>query len=249
MNVYMRTIILIITSLLILSCSSLKKTDNEKTDMPSDYTEMILTGLDKIEALLVDKGYPSMETIDEVADSLGSVRISEDDMDKVYSKANATWKIFIDLCRQKKFKEAYDYYYNEDQMGDFLVFLTSTESKYIFFKDVLMPLDSTYDKEHSLEKFVNNMELDLLLTTTVIKISDGVNIPPHYAELVTMCYMGNIRLGNYDKAREIVNDHVKFVVLNCDGGSEDQADEIVKQMLEEINAKERRNDSYTSVTE
>lgn len=51
------------------------------------------------------------------------------------------------------------------------------------------------------------------------------------------------------KSREIVNDHVKFVVLNCDGGSEDQADEIVKQMLEEINVKERRNDSYTSVTE
>lgn len=42
---------------------------------------------------------------------------------------------------------------------------------------------------------------------------------------------------------------MRIINKNCDGGSEDQADEIVKQMLEEINAKERRNDSYTSVTE
>lgn len=237
-----RAVALAVLVLLFMSCGSTqKKSDGSQVPIRPDYVETILHGLEAIDDMLADKGHPSAELMNETMEGMGEPELTNHEVDEMYEHASATWSAFCSLCREKKFREAYDFYYNEDHKADFLLHLVSSDSQFVFYRNVLLPLDVTFDKDNSIQKYVSNLDFNLFMTSSVIEMSDGEFIPPHYADLIIACFKENLRLGNYERAREIVNEHVRYAILNFDGGTDEEADELVKKMLEEIDAEERGN--------
>ena len=134
-----------------------------------------------IDSIITDIPYPSMSTIDGVTSITGEKKIESSEMGKTYHEADSKWNEFKVLCSKKEYRKAYDLYYKDK--GAFMVALKSTTAQYVFYTEVLNELDRKYDPTHALENMVSNLNLNILMTNTIIQLSEGNIVPPHFSEL------------------------------------------------------------------
>jgi len=113
-----------------------------------------------------------------------------------------------------------------------LVALKSTTAQYVFYTEVLSELDRKYDPSHALENMVSNLNLNILMTSAVIQLSEGNTIPPHFSELFMMCIEGNKRTGNMSKVNEIIELYSP-IICQVEGKSEDEINRMIHAILEE----------------
>ena len=183
-----------------------------------------------IDSIITDTPYPSMGTIDDVTSITGEKKIESSEMGKTYHEADSIWNEFKILCSKKEYRKAYDLYYNDK--GAFMVALKSTTVQYMFYTEVLSELDRKYDPTHALENMVSNLNLNIIMTSAVIQLSEGKTVPPHFFELFMMCVEGNKRLGNMTKVNEIIETYTP-VVCKIEGKSEEDIRQIINAILEE----------------
>ena len=114
----------------------------------------------------------------------------------------------------------------------FMVALKSTTAQYVFYTEILSELDRKYDPSHALENMVSNLNLNILMSSAVIQLSEGNTVPPHFSELFMMCIEGNQRIGNMVKVNEIIEQNSP-VICQVEGKSEDEIKRMIDAILEE----------------
>ena len=244
------TIITLLLLCLTASCSKTEKHVGKRVAYPQTdiIYDSINGGIEFIDTLLKNVSYPSMSSIDQANDALGHTGVSEEEMNAIYRQADSTWLHFKTLCAKKQFKEAYNYYYDQEQTGDFLLYLRNTEAQYVFFNDVLNELNRRFDPEHALRKLASNMDFCLLKTLTVIQWAEGKSIPPYCWLVALTCIDSHKQLGEYEEAREIVRRDVpimiKYFRKYMDSVPDDEVLEIdsivlINELMQDIDSVER----------
>ena len=229
-------IVLLFTGvILITSCSNTNKRKNKDLVSQNGKEEVAITdsinqSIAWIDSILADIPYPSMGTIDDVTNITGEKKLEASEMGKTYQEADSVWNEFKVLCSKKEYRKAYDLYYKDK--GAFLVALKSTTAQYVFYTEVLSELDRKYDPSHALENMVSNLNLNILMTSAVIQLSEGNTIPPHFSELFMMCIEGNKRTGNMSKVNEIIELYSP-IICQVEGKSEDEINRMIHAILEE----------------
>ena len=229
-------IVLLFTGvILITSCSNTNKSKNKDLVSQNGKEEVAITdsinqSIAWIDSILADIPYPSMGTIDDVTNITGEKKLEASEMGKTYQEADSVWNEFKLFCSNKEYKKAYDLYYKDK--GAFLVALKSTTAQYVFYTEVLSELDRKYDPSHALENMVSNLNLNILMTSAVIQLSEGNTIPPHFSELFMMCIEGNKRTGNMSKVNEIIELYSP-IICQVEGKSEDEINRMIDAILEE----------------
>ena len=229
-------IVLLFTGvILITSCFNTNKTNSEKIVFQSGKEEEAITdsinqSIAWIDSILADIPYPSMGTIDDVTNITGEKKLEASEMGKTYQEADSVWNEFKLFCSNKEYKKAYYLYYKDK--GAFLVALKSTTAQYVFYTEVLSELDRKYDPSHALENMVSNLNLNILMTSAVIQLSEGNTVPPHFSELFMMCIEGNKRTGNMSKVNEIIELYSP-IICQVEGKSEDEINRMIDAILEE----------------
>ena len=229
-------IVLLFTGvILITSCSNTNKSKNKDLVSQNGKEEVAITdsinqSIAWIDSILADIPYPSMGTIDDVTNITGEKKLEASEMGKTYQEADSVWNEFKVLCSKKEYRKAYDLYYKDK--GTFMVALKSTTAQYVFYSEVLSELDRKYDPSHALENMVSNLNLNILMTSAVIQLSEGNTIPPHFSELFMMCIEGNKRTGNMSKVNEIIELYSP-IICQVEGKSEDEINRMIHAILEE----------------
>ena len=229
-------IVLLFTGvILITSCSNTNKSKNKDLVSQNGKEEVAITdsinqSIAWIDSILADIPYPSMGTIDDVTNITGEKKLEASEMGKTYQEADSVWNEFKVLCSKKEYRKAYDLYYKDK--GTFMVALKSTTAQYVFYSEVLSELDRKYDPSHALENMVSNLNLNILMTSAVIQLSEGNTIPPHFSELFMMCIEGNKRTGNMSKVNEIIELYSP-IICQVEGKSEDEINRMIHVILEE----------------
>ena len=226
---------ILFTGFIMISCGNTKINKSEENVSISGKEEMgiedsINHSIAWIDSIITDIPYPSMGTIDDVTSITGEKKIESSEMGKTYHEADSIWNEFKILCSKKEYRKAYDLYYNDK--GAFMVALKSTTVQYMFYTEVLSELDRKYDPTHALENMVSNLNLNIIMTSAVIQLSEGKTVPPHFFELFMMCVEGNKRLGNMTKVNEIIETYTP-VVCKIEGKSEEDIRQIINAILEE----------------
>lgn len=229
-------IVLLFTGvILITSCSNTNKSKNKDLVSQNGKEEVAITdsinqSIAWIDSILADIPYPSMGTIDDVTNITGEKKLEASEMGKTYQEADSVWNEFKVLCSKKEYRKAYDLYYKDK--GAFMVALKSTTSQYVFYTEILSELDRKYDPSHALEKMVSNLNLNILMTSAVIQLSERNTVPPHFSELFMMCIEGNKRTGNMSKVNEIIELYSP-IICQVEGKSEDEINRMIDAILEE----------------
>ena len=229
-------IVLLFTGvILITSCVNTNKSNSEKIVSQSGKEEVAITdsinqSIAWIDSILADIPYPSMGTIDDVTNITGEKKLEASEMGKTYQEADSVWNEFKLFCSNKEYRKAYDLYYKDK--GAFLVALKSTTAQYVFYTEVISVLDRMFDPSHALEKMVSNLNLNILMTSAIIQLSEGNTVPPHFSELFMMCIEGNKRIGNMVKVNEIIEQNSP-VICQVEGKSEDEIKRMIDAILEE----------------
>ena len=221
--------------ILITSCGNTNKSNSDKIVSQSgkeevEISDSINQSIAWIDSILADIPYPSMGTIDDVTNITGEKKIEPSEMGKTYQEADSIWNEFKVLCSKKEYRKAYDLYYKDK--GTFMVALKSTTAQYVFYSEVLSELDRKYDPSHALENMVSNLNLNILMTSAIIQLSEGKTIPPHFSELFMMCIEGNKRTGNMSKVNEIIELYSP-IICQVEGKSEDEINRMIHAILEE----------------
>ena len=221
--------------ILITSCVNSNKNKSEETVSKSgkekvEIADSINQSIAWIDSILTGIPYPSMSTIDDVTNITGEKKIESSEMGKTYKEADSVWNDFKFLCSNKEYRKAYDLYYKDK--GAFLVALKSTTAQYVFYTEVLSELDRKFDPSHALEKMVSNLNLNILMTSAIIQLSEGNTVPPHFSELFMMCIEGNKRIGNMAKVNEIIKLYSP-IICEVEGKSEDEINKMIDAILEE----------------
>ena len=226
---------ILFTGFIMISCGNTKINKSEENVSISGKEEMgiedsINHSIAWIDSIITDIPYPSMSTIDDVTSITGEKEIESSEMGKTYHEADSIWNEFKVLCSKKEYRKAYDLYYNDK--GAFMVALKSTTAQYVFYTEVLNELDRKYDPTHALENMVSNLNLNILMTSAIIQLSEGKTIPPHFSELFMMCIEGNKRTENMSKVNEIIETYSP-IICQIEGKSENEINHMIEAILEE----------------
>lgn len=129
-----------------------------------------------------------------------------DKSEKTYKETIDSAKIvfdqFIALVYNEKYEEALDLYLKEE--GSFFVYFDLSTDNFNFHKEIIIPMLFRYkDNYTALKKSIKILEMDLLITETVIGLSDGNNIPSHYGQLLGILEQFYIETGYYEDAISI----------------------------------------------
>ena len=234
-KVFCRIAFFFIGIILITSCGNTKRSKSEAIGSLIGKEEIekkdsINRSIAWVDSILVGIPYPSIGTIDDVTTIIGENKIESTEMGKTYQEADSIWNEFKALCSKKEYKKAYDLYYSDK--GAFMVALKTTTAQYVFYTEVLSVLDRKYDPDHAMEKMVSNLNLNILMTSAIIQLSEGNTVPPHFFELFMMCIEGNKRTGNMSKVNEIKELYTP-IICEVEGKSEDEINKIIDAILEE----------------
>ena len=81
-----------------------------------------------------------------------------------FNYAAVTWGTFVRLCREDKFKEAYDLYDEDGKYGDLIVSMQHPGNLYILCRDVLKPMMYEFEPKDSADvKYMNLMKVEYYL--------------------------------------------------------------------------------------
>ena len=83
---------------------------------------------------------------------------------ETFDSAAVTWGIFVRLCREDRFKEAYDLYNEDGKYGDLIVSMQHPGNLYILCRDVLKPMMYEFEpKDSAYVKYTNLMKVEYYL--------------------------------------------------------------------------------------
>lgn len=81
-----------------------------------------------------------------------------------FDSAAVTWGTFVRLCREDRFKEAYDLYNEDGKYGDLIVSMQHPGNLYILCRDVLKPMMYEFEPKDSADvKYTNLMKVEYYL--------------------------------------------------------------------------------------
>ena len=220
----------------VLSESCTKKPSSPQSQSGKEVSakDKINQSVERIDSMRAGIPYPSNGTMDTVFSVIGEERVKDTEMNTTFLQADSAWNKFKSLCSRGEYKEAYNYFYDDDEnRGRFMVALKRTTAQYVFYTEVLYELDRRYDKENAMSKLVSNLNLNLVMTSAVIESSRNGYVPPHFPDLFFMSIEGNRQIGNYKKAKEIIEQYTPLVCW-IEGKKEEDVERITKELLDEI---------------
>ena len=103
-----------------------------------------------------------------------------------FDSAAVTWGIFVRLCREDRFKEAYDLYNEDGKYGDLIVSMQHPGNLYILCRDVLRPMMYEFEPKDSADvKYMNLMKVEYYLGDYMMQNELGNNdyIPDTFPDL------------------------------------------------------------------
>ena len=103
-----------------------------------------------------------------------------------FNYAAVTWGTFVRLCREDKFKEAYDLYDEDGKYGDLIVSMQHPGNLYILCRDVLRPMMYEFEPKDSADvKYLNLMKVEYYLGEDMMQNMVGNNdyIPETFPDL------------------------------------------------------------------
>ena len=81
-----------------------------------------------------------------------------------FDSAALTWGTFVRLCREDRFKEAYDLYNEDGKYADLIVSMQHPGNLYILCRDVLRPMMYEFEPKDSADvKYLNLMKVEYYL--------------------------------------------------------------------------------------
>lgn len=123
---------------------------------------------------------------------------------KTLDSATIVFDQFVELMENEKYEEALDFYLKEKTW--FFVYLELSTNQFNFHKEIIIPLIFKYnDDDTALEESIKILEMNLLMTETVIALSDGNNIPTHYGELLGILKNLYVEAERYEDALSMVD--------------------------------------------
>lgn len=126
-----------------------------------------------------------------------------------YDSAALAWNGFKQLCLNKKYKEAHDYYFSERKEGDIMVHLRHSTPRFNFYSGVLWPLMKEYENyDDALEKYINLLKLEFYMEQMSITLGEADNnyFPEIYPAVIMELGCALTDSGNLDEALELCDD-------------------------------------------
>lgn len=118
-------------------------------------------------------------------------------------------KSFLKLYEEKRFQEALELYFNDKE--SFMVALTTTEEKYNFHQDYIIPLiEFLKDEDEASTLIIEIMEYSLFEADVVIDISGWRVIPNHYEHLLSSLGQLYLNEGQFDKSIAICDKLLEY---------------------------------------
>lgn len=149
------------------------------------------------------KGFLGNNDIDGALE-YGSGLISHDD----YDKGKAVWDRFLSLCRDGKYKAAYEYY-KDDHAGDIFVHLGYSAFRFEFESKILRPLLWEYEDDSvAIEKYINILKVEYYMEKLSVALGEGRNnyIPEQYPYVITELGYSLAEVGREEECLEMVED-------------------------------------------
>ena len=149
------------------------------------------------------KGFLGNNDIDGALE-YGSGLIGHDDHDK----GKAVWDRFLSLCRDGKYKAAYEYY-KDDHTGDIFVHLGHSAFRFAFESKILRPLLWEYEDDSvAIEKYINILKVEYYMEKLSVALGEGRNnyIPEQYPYVITELGYSLAEVGREEECLEMVED-------------------------------------------
>lgn len=149
------------------------------------------------------KGYLENDDIDGALE-YGSGLIGQEDFDK----GKIVWDRFVSLCRDGKYKAAYDYY-KDDNAGDIFVYLRHSAFRFAFESNILRPLLWEYEDDSvAIENYINILKVEYYMEKLSVALGDGRNnyIPEQYPYVITELGYSLAEVGREEECLEMVED-------------------------------------------
>ena len=124
-----------------------------------------------------------------------------------YDSSVVVWNTFIELCKNDKFKEAYDYYNEEGNSVEFIICLKHSTNQYIFFKDVLRPIMYEFEPKDSADvKYLDILSFEYSLDEFMMQYWAGKTdyVPDSFPFLAIELGTMLAEQGQIDEALEMV---------------------------------------------
>jgi hypothetical protein len=118
--------------------------------------------------------------------------------------------MFVDLCRNGKFKKAYVYYNEKDKIGDFIVCLKHSTPRYHFYTEVISPMIFEFEQRDSASvKYHYLLKLEFYLEEFTMQYGAGDSdyIPETFPLISNDLAVFLASLRNVDEALEIIDDY------------------------------------------
>ena len=103
-----------------------------------------------------------------------------------FDSAALTWGTFVRLCREDRFKEAYDLYDEDGKYADLIVSMQHPGNLYILCRDVLRPMMYEFEPKDSADvKYLNLLQVEHSLAEDMMqhKIGNNDYIPETFPDL------------------------------------------------------------------
>ena len=103
-----------------------------------------------------------------------------------FDSAALTWGTFVRLCREDRFKEAYDLYNEDGKYGDLIVSMQHPGNLYILCRDVLKPMMYEFEPKDSADvKYLNLMKVEYYLGEDMMQneLENNDYIPETFPDL------------------------------------------------------------------
>lgn len=124
-----------------------------------------------------------------------------------YDSSVVVWNTFVKLCKKDKFKEAYDYYNEEENSVEFIICLKHSTNQYIFYKDVLKPMMYEFEPKDSADvKYLSILVFEHYLGEWMIEFWAGETdyVPASFPDLTFDLGTMLAAQGQIDEALEMV---------------------------------------------
>lgn len=124
-----------------------------------------------------------------------------------FDSAAVTWGTFVRLCREDRFKEAYDLYNEDGKYGDLIVSMQHPGNLYILCRDVLRPMMYEFEPKDSADvKYLNLMKVEYYLAENMMHNMVGNNdyIPDTFPDLAFDLGVMLAEMDRIDEALEMI---------------------------------------------
>ena len=129
-----------------------------------------------------------------------------------FDSAAVTWGTFVRLCREDRFKDAYDLYNEDGKYGDLIVSMQHPGNLYILCRDVLRPMMYEFEPKDSADvKYLILMKVEYYLAENMMQNMVGNNdyIPDTFPDLA-------FDLGVMLAERDRIDEALEMIVQNSE---------------------------------